>query len=154
MRKKKTLSPGKVDGRPRKELEALTFDGWAQLDALILWASEEYCADVFNMNIETLALRIKERTGFTFPEYKESKKELLRINLRKKQYDLAMAGNVPLLIWLGKNELGQIDRFEEKQKQTQISLEDFLKENNPYKKEVRHVVNEANEADNTTDREE
>ncbi len=34
----------------------------------------------------------------------------MRRSLRSKQYDLAMKGNVTMLIWLGKNELGQSDK--------------------------------------------
>ena len=97
--------------RPRKELEDITFDGWEQLDALIIWASEEYCAEKFNMSVDTLAARIKEK-GYSFTEYKNKKKEAIRINLLKKQYEVAMKGNVSMLIWLGKNELGQVDKKE------------------------------------------
>jgi hypothetical protein len=39
-------------------------------------------------------------------------KELCRGSLRRKQYELAMAGNVTALIWLGKNLLGQTDKTE------------------------------------------
>lgn len=99
-------------GRPKINLEDMTFDGWAQLDALIPWANQVYCAEKLGMNIDTLADRIKEKTGLSFSEYKEQKKEPMRINLRKKQYDIAMAGNVSMLIWLGKNELGQSDKQE------------------------------------------
>lgn len=98
--------------RPKKDLENIIFDGWDQLDALIVWASEVYCAEKLGIGIETLATKIKERTGLSFPEYKHKKKESLRINLLKKQYDVAMAGNVSMLIWLGKNELGQKDKLE------------------------------------------
>jgi hypothetical protein len=98
--------------RPRKELEDMQFDGWDQLDALIIWSNGEYCAEQLGLNYDTLNARIKERTGLSFSDYKEQKKEKLRINLRKKQYDVAMAGNVSMLIWLGKNELGQADRAE------------------------------------------
>jgi hypothetical protein len=98
--------------RPIIELESIKFDGWDQLDALIIWASQEYCAEKLGISIETLATRIKEKSGLSFPEYKHQKKEPLRINLLKKQYDVAMAGNVSMLIWLGKNELGQKDKIE------------------------------------------
>jgi hypothetical protein len=33
-----------------------------------------------------------------------------RQKLREKQYDVALSGNVTMLIWLGKNELGQSDK--------------------------------------------
>ena len=98
--------------RPSKQLEDIEFNGWEQLDALIVWASQEYCAEKLGISIETLATRIKEKTGLSFPEYKHQKKEPLRINLLKKQYDVAMAGNVSMLIWLGKNELNQKDKIE------------------------------------------
>lgn len=113
--------------RPRKELENIKFDGWDQLDALIIWASEEYCAEKLGINIETLATRIKERFGMSFPEYKYKRKETMRINLLKKQYDVAMAGNVSMLIWLGKNELGQSDKNESKIEVTDISDDELLK---------------------------
>lgn len=98
--------------RERIELEDIKFDGWDQLDAMIIWSNQVYCADKLKINIDTLAARIKERTGLSFSEYKEEKKEAMRVNLRKKQYDVAMAGNVSMLIWLGKNELGQKDKLE------------------------------------------
>jgi len=102
------VSKGK-GGRPKKHLEDLKFDGWDQLDALIIWASEEYCAEKLGIHIETLANKIKEKHGCSFPEYKRKRQEPMRVNLLKKQYDVAMQGNVSMLIWLGKNYLGQSD---------------------------------------------
>jgi hypothetical protein len=98
--------------RPRKELEDIQFDGWDQLDALIVWASEVYCAEKLGMNIDTLAARIKERYDMSFSEYKRKRQEPMRINLLKKQYDVAMSGNVSMLIWLGKQYLGQAEKHE------------------------------------------
>ena len=46
----------------------------------------------------------------------------MRINLLKKQYDVAMSGNVSMLIWLGKNELGQVDKVESKIDATSIQI--------------------------------
>jgi len=37
---------------------------------------------------------------------------LRNASLRKKQFDLAMNGNATMLVWLGKNLLGQTDRQE------------------------------------------
>ncbi len=39
-------------------------------------------------------------------------KEKCRATLRAKQYELAAKGNVTMLIWLGKNMLGQSDKTE------------------------------------------
>ena len=38
--------------------------------------------------------------------------------LRQKQFEIAMTGNVSMLIWLGKQRLGQIDKQEIKTKET------------------------------------
>jgi hypothetical protein len=35
------------------------------------------------------------------------------MSLKRKQYEVAMSGNVSMLIWLGKNILGQRDTFPE-----------------------------------------
>ena len=110
-------------GRPRKELEDIQFDGWDQLDALVVWSTGEYCAERIGIDYDTLVSRIKERTGLSFSDYKEQKKEAMRVNLRKKQYDVAMAGNVSMLIWLGKNELGQSDKNESSVTVSEISID-------------------------------
>jgi len=96
--------------RPRIDLENMEFNGWDQLDAMIIWASQEYCAEKLGLHIETLSNKIKEKHGLSFPEYKNKRQEGLRINLLKKQYDVAMSGNVSMLIWLGKQYLKQSDK--------------------------------------------
>ena len=37
-----------------------------------------------------------------------------RVSLRRRQYEVAMAGNVVMLIWLGKNILGQAEKVEQR----------------------------------------
>ena len=102
-----------LGGRPRIELENISIDGWKLLDSLIVWSAHaEYVAEQLGISPDTLDRRIKEKFGCGFAEYRVKKKEPMRVNLRKKQYDLAMEGNPTLLIWLGKNELGQTDKNE------------------------------------------
>lgn len=129
-------------GRPKEILEDKTFDGWDQLDALIMWASQEYCAEQFEMSIDTLNRRIKERFGVGFAGYRTKRQELLRINLRKKQYDVAMQGNVTMLIWLGKNMLGQSDKNEiksvEKFNIDSMSSDEKLEMIERYKEKLSH----------------
>lgn len=113
--------------RPRKDLEDMEFNGWDQLDALIVWASQEYCAEKLGIHIDTLADKIKKRCGLSFPEYKHKRQENLRINLLKKQYEVAMSGNVSMLIWLGKQYLSQSDKQDqtiESTKQLVININD------------------------------
>ncbi len=94
-------------GRPKKLLEDIEADGWDLLDALVVWASSEYCAEKLGVSNDTLMRRINERFGCDFAEYKNKRREPMFVNLLKKQYDVAMSGNVSMLIWLGKNYLSQ-----------------------------------------------
>jgi hypothetical protein len=48
----------------------------------------------------------------TFAEYFGQKRKIGRISLRRKQWEVATAGNIPMLIWLGKQYLDQKDRHE------------------------------------------
>lgn len=95
--------------RPTKELEDIEFNGWDQLDALIVWANQDYCAEKLGVSVDTLTRRLNAK-GYSFAEYKRQRQEPMRINLLKKQYDVAMNGNVAMLIWLGKQHLGQSEK--------------------------------------------
>lgn len=99
--------------RPRKELENIQFNGWDQLNSDIVWGSEAYCAEKLGIDVNTLASRIKEKYGLSFSEYKKKRREPLLINLLIKQYEVALQGNVSMLIWLGKQYLGQTDKHED-----------------------------------------
>jgi len=110
------MAAGKM-GRNRKQLEEMKFDGWDLLDAEIKWASAEYLAEKLGMSADSLSRRIKERYGITFAEYKQKRQETIRINILKKQYDIAMGGNVTMCIYLGKQYCGQKEQVEETVKQ-------------------------------------
>lgn len=104
-------------GRPKMEFD------WTKLDAVMQFgANQVECAEVMGCHIETIAVRIKEKHGVSFPEYKEQKMGKLRVNLRRKQYETAMAGNITMLIWLGKQWLGQSDKQEIAQTNKEIVI--------------------------------
>lgn len=96
-------------GRPKIELENIDVDGWTLLDALVLWADSEMCAKELGISTDTLTARIKEKYNCSFPEYRDKRRAPMKVNLFKKQYDVAIGGNVTMLIFLGKNYLGQSD---------------------------------------------
>lgn len=109
--------------RPRINMDEEKFDSWDMLENLVLWSADgEYCAEKLGISYDTLIRRIKERYNCSFAEYRAKKKEPMRVNLLKKQYEVAMSGNVSMLIWLGKNELGQSDKHENKVSHNGISL--------------------------------
>lgn len=97
--------------RQRIDLDEMEFNGWDQLEALAVWGSAEFCAQKLGMSADSLDRRLKERYGYGFAEYKHKIQEPLRINLMKKQYDVAMSGNTAMLIWLGKQYLKQSDKL-------------------------------------------
>lgn len=107
-------------GRPKIEIS------WVELDKLCsLQCSQEEIAGWFNCSIDTIEARVKETHGMTFPEYFAQKRSGGKISLRRKQYEAAMSGNTALLIWLGKQYLGQSEKIESSidQKTIQINID-------------------------------
>lgn len=109
--------------RPRIDFNEEKFDSWDMLDKLVIFSPDgEYCAEQLGVSYDTLMRRIQEKYDCSFAEYRNKKKEVMRVNLFKKQYDVAMTGNVSMLIWLGKNELGQSDKQESKVSHSGMSI--------------------------------
>ena len=104
-------------GRPKIEID------WKELDKLCgLQCSLEEIAGWFNCSIDTIEARIKETHGMTFPESFAQKRSGGKISLRRKQYETAMSGNPTMLIWLGKQYLGQVDKQEAELKSDKIEI--------------------------------
>lgn len=58
---------------------------------------------------DTLYLRCQKEHGMGFSVYSQQKRSKGDAGLRKAQYDEAMGGDRGMLIWLGKQRLGQRD---------------------------------------------
>jgi AraC-like DNA-binding protein len=64
-----------------------------------------------NCSYDTVERRIKEQFNMTFAEYVEQKQmAFAKPKLRKAQFDCALGGNATMLIWLGKQYLGQVEK--------------------------------------------
>lgn len=100
-----------VGGRPRKEID---FDQFEKL-CLIQCTKEEICA-YFDIDDVTLDTRLEEHYQKGFSEIFKRKRGKGKVSLRRKQYQTALAGNVTMLIWLGKNYLDQTDKIKEEVK--------------------------------------
>lgn len=86
---------------------------WEQLDKLCQFPHRhEDIAFILGCSVDTLESRIREKYDETISEYHEKRKSRIRISVLQKQYEVAMRGNVTMLIWLGKNMLGQADHKE------------------------------------------
>lgn len=95
-------------GRPRIEFDAKDWKMVEQMCALHCTGQE--IAGFMGVSYETLVTRIKEEYNLSFPEYFRLHVAKGLVSLRRKQRDVAMDGNVQMLIHLGKNYLGQTDK--------------------------------------------
>jgi len=94
-------------GRPRKELDYDLLDACCE----IMCTGEE-CAALQGMSYDTLDRRLKEEHDLSFADYFKQKSAPGKMSLRRKQYSAAMEGDKVMLVWLGKNWLGQADKIE------------------------------------------
>ena len=108
-------SMAKTMGRPKIEID------FEKVDALcaVFCNCQEIVSVLnsfdINCSYDTVERRVKEQFGVTFAEYVEQKQmAFAKPKLRKAQFDCALGGNATMLIWLGKQYLGQIDKQEMK----------------------------------------
>jgi len=94
-------------GRPRKEIDFELIDILCEIQC-----TGEEIAHALGVDYDTLNRNIKERYRVGFSEYFKQKKGSGKSSLRRKQWEVAMAGNPVMLIWLGKNILDQTDKQE------------------------------------------
>lgn len=100
-------------GRPKVKIDAKSFD--ALMD--IPFVTVKSIASVFGCSEKTIQRYVNSEYGLTFDQLKLEKSETMKMRLGGKQYEVAMKGNVPMLVWLGKQYLGQADKQEIKSDQ-------------------------------------
>ena len=100
-------TPSPRDGRPVVQIDWKAFDGYCKLQATL-----EEIAGFFDCSIDTVENAVKEKWGVTFSEYLRQKSSHGKLSLRRAQWKKAQEGNPTMLIWLGKNVLGQRDSFD------------------------------------------
>ncbi len=80
----------------------------------LIQCTGEECASILGIDYDTLNNRLKEDTGSGFSDYYAQKSAGGKVSLRRKQYQKAVEeGNPTMLIWLGKQWLGQKDGIEQ-----------------------------------------
>lgn len=72
----------------------------------------EEIAGAMDMSYDTLERACKRDHGIKFAEYSELKRAEGRASLRRAQWKVAQDGNPTMLVWLGKQMLGQRDKHE------------------------------------------
>ena len=100
-----TVSKINKGGRPKSIID------YAQLKELCsIYCTGVECAAVLGIDYSTLNEHLKA-DGYTgFPEYFKKHSCEGNVSLRRKQFETAMEGSVPMMIWLGKQFLGQSDK--------------------------------------------
>lgn len=94
-------------GRPKKQISIKQFENLCKLQCTI-----HEIAAFFDTTTDTVEKRVSEHYGLGFSEVFRAKRGLGNISLRRKQRQLAEKGDRTMLIWLGKQHLGQKDRQE------------------------------------------
>lgn len=88
---------------------------WEEFDKLCaIQCTLKEIAAWFNISedsIERICIREKR---VKFADYFDQKRSKGKIPLRRRQYQAAMDGNTAMLIWLGKQYLGQSEKIEQK----------------------------------------
>jgi hypothetical protein len=82
-----------------------------------LWCSINEMADYFNVPINTFK--------YNFIDVIKKGRAETRRTLRQAQIKVALSGNVTMLIWLGKNILGQSDAPEELESEPEMTREEI-----------------------------
>lgn len=128
--------PIKVPTRGRARLE-FTDKEWKQLEDMAqIHCTGEEMASIIGVDYDTLNARIREKYECSFSDWYKIHSDGGKMCLRRAQFKKAVKdGNVPMLIWLGKQWLGQTDKIEN-ESGTQINIDaDFfsnLKNNNTH----------------------
>lgn len=105
---------GPGPGRPLDE-QLLPEDeqGWENFDKLLaLQCTGREIAAFYNRSETWVHERVQLVKGMKFAEYAAMTKPKGLVSLRRKQMEMALAGDRTMLVWLGKQYLGQSDKSE------------------------------------------
>ena len=95
-------------GRPAKVID------YPKLEALCkIQCTGDECAAVLGMDYDTLNTALTRDGNGGFSDYRKEFANSGKASLRRLQFKAAEAGNVTMLIFLGKNLLGQRDQPEQ-----------------------------------------
>ena len=97
----------KEAGRPLAEID------WKKVENMcLIHCTGEEIAAILGIDYDTLQKAVKRVFKIHFTDYYKQKSAGGKMSLRRRQYTSAMDGNSTMLIWLGKQWLGQSDKLE------------------------------------------
>ena len=87
---------------------------WKKIDNMCaIKCTGEEITSILGVDYDTLSAACERDHKVKLSEYIEQKSAGGKMSLRRRQYTTAMDGNPTMLIWLGKNWLGQKDKSDE-----------------------------------------
>ena len=93
-----------LGGRPRRKID------YKQLNEMCkIQCTGMECAAILGMDYDTLNRLLKQDGHGGFTDYFKIHSQFGKMSLRRRQYEAANEGSVPMMIWLGKNMLGQTE---------------------------------------------
>ena len=99
-------------GRPTKNIDQKEFEKLCSF-----FCTKREIASFFEVSEDTIERWCKKTYKQTFAVTYDQKSDGGRISIRRAQFQKALSGNIALLIWLGKQYLGQAEKIEEKSAQ-------------------------------------
>ena len=101
-------------GKPHNRKD-ITDEQFEQLKKLAsIFCTKEDAGHILGLDSETVVRNIKDRTGMNWAEFFNVYAASGRTMLRRKQFELAQNSDKTMLIWLGKQYLGQSDKMEQR----------------------------------------
>lgn len=111
---KKKIPQKKTKKNPKGAGAQTIVIDWVQVDSMCkIQCTGEEIASVLDIHYDTLEAACKREKKCNFSEYIGQKKLGGKASLRRNQWKLAQDGNATMLIFLGKNMLGQTDKLEQ-----------------------------------------
>jgi hypothetical protein len=117
-------------GPPKLEIDYKTLSSLCKIQC-----TGEECAAIIDMDYDTLNRRLKEEGYLGFTDYFKKHSSGGKASLRRKQIAVAMDGNPTMLVWMGKQHLGQTDKAEVDNKSSDGSMSPGKKDFNDFYEE-------------------
>lgn len=104
----RTYKPtGNPVGRPKAEIDKIEFEKLCAIQC-----TKEEIAGWFRVSDDTIERFCQREYGTNFAVVYSQKKSVGKVSVRRKQFQVAEKGNTSMLIWLGKQYLGQSEKQE------------------------------------------
>lgn len=87
----------------------------AELEKLMrLYPTEQEAADWFGVQFKTMQRYIRKHFGCSFVQLREKSFVRTRVGIKRAQIEKALKGDNTMLIWCGKQYLGQAEKLEQR----------------------------------------